>query len=147
MEDVKWNSLKIEVEEYIEAETELEDGLKQVLRLNLTIGDNSPSERENCRNSLKALLKGRNGTPFRKGKKGSVPASVRISIDAICLEVEKSATAYFESNEYIPKITTARGGSLYDDAQSYAQSMVKRTRTNLATMYKKGSWDGSLENL
>ncbi len=71
MNDEEWNSLKLEVEEYLEADTTLGDGLKQVLRLNLQIGDNTPNEREAARNALKALLRGRDGTPFRKAKEFS----------------------------------------------------------------------------
>ncbi len=58
MEDMKWESIVLDVNEYLEAATDLEDGLAQVLRLNLQIGTNNPSEREASHMALKALLRG-----------------------------------------------------------------------------------------
>ena len=147
MDDVNWNSLVIEVEEYLEADETLEEGLKQVLRLNLQIGTNNTSEREAARNALKALLRGRDGTPFRKGKKSAVPTAVRLSIDRICGVVEEASMLYFNHDSIIGAITTARGGATYDDAEAYASSVVKRTRSQLAKMFKDGSWDGTVESL
>lgn len=147
MDDITWNSLTHEVNEYLEADTTLEDGLRQVIQLNLQIGVNNPSEREAARNALKALLRGRDGTPFRKGKKSSVPTAVRVSIDKACGIVEEASLAYFNSHDLISKITLARGGKQYESAEDYAHSVVKRTRTQLAKLYKEGSWDGSFDSL
>ena len=55
MENTEWDSLVLDVNEYLEA-ADLEAGLSQVISLNLEIGTNDPSERENCRNAIKALL-------------------------------------------------------------------------------------------
>ena len=67
MNDTEWESLKIEVQEFLNA-GELSDSLRQICELNLTIGDNNPKERLAAKGALKALLTGREGTPFRKGK-------------------------------------------------------------------------------
>ena len=83
MDDTTWNSLVIEVREYLEADLTLDAGLRQVVELNLQIGTNNPSERVAAEGALKALLKGRDGTPFRRGQKSAVPASVRVAIDRI----------------------------------------------------------------
>jgi len=147
MDNIEWNSLKVEVEEYLEADTKLEDGLKQVLRLNLQIGDNSPDERDAAKGALKALLRGRDGTPFRKGKKSSVPTTVRISIDKACSLVEESSLAYYNSNFLMAKVLVARGGKQYENAEDYAKAIVKRTRTHLAKLFKEGSWDGNFDSL
>jgi hypothetical protein len=147
MDDNEWNSLVIEVNEYLEADNSLEEGLKQVIALNLQIGENNPSERIAAKNALKALLRGRDGTPFRKGKKSSVPTSVRMNIDKACGLVEESAIAYFNSHELISKITVGRGGKPYEDAEDYAKSVVKKTRNSLAKMFKDGVWDGGIDSL
>ena len=84
MDDTTWESLKIEVNEYLEADTTLDAGLRQVVELNLQIGTNNPDERTAAEGALKALLKGIDGTPFRRGQKSAVPAAVRVSIDRIC---------------------------------------------------------------
>lgn len=146
MENTEWDSLVLDVNEYLEA-ADLEAGLSQVISLNLEIGTNDTSERENCRNAIKALLKGRDGTPFRKGKKPSVPTAVRVSIDRICGVVAEAATAYFNHDEIIASVSFARGGVLYEDAEAYASSVVKRTRSALVKQYKSGEWDGSVASL
>jgi len=150
MDDTTWDSLVIEVNEYLEADTTLDAGLRQVVELNLQIGSNNPDERTAAEGALKALLKGRDGTPFRRGQKSAVPAAVRVSIDRICGVVEEAALGYFNHDEIIGAITLQHvksGGGQYEDASAYASAVVKRTRNNLSKMYKEGSWDGSVDSL
>lgn len=150
MDNTQWDSLVIEVNEYLEADTTLDAGLRQVIELNLQIGTNNPNEREAAQGALKALLKGRDGTPFRRGQKSAVPASVRVAIDRICGVVEEAATNYYNHDAIIASISMKHiksGGGAYEDASEYALAVVKRTRNNLSKMFKDGSWDGSLESL
>lgn len=150
MDDTTWDSLVIEVNEYLEADTTLDAGLRQVVELNLQIGTNNADERTAAEGALKALLKGRDGTPFRRGQKSAVPASVRVSIDRICGIVEEAAIGYFDHDAVIGAITMRHiksGGGQFEDASDYASAVVKRTRNNLGKMYKDGSWDGSLDSL
>ena len=105
MDNTQWDSLVIEVNEYLEADTTLDAGLRQVVELNLQIGTNNPNEREAAQGALKALLKGRDGTPFRRGQKSAVPASVRVAIDRICGVVEEAATNYYNHDGIIASIT------------------------------------------
>lgn len=150
MDDIAWNSLVIEINEYLEADDSLEEGLRQVVQLNLQIGTNSPSERNAAHGALKALLKGRDGTPFRRGQKSAVPASVRVAIDRICGVVEEASLAYFNHDAIIGAVTlkhTKSGGGAFESAEAYADSVVRRTRNNLAKMFKNGDWDGSVESL
>ena len=150
MDNTQWDSLVIEVNEYLEADTTLDAGLRQVVELNLQIGTNNPNEREAAQGALKALLKGRDGTPFRRGQKSAVPASVRVAIDRICGVVSDASVQYYNSDAIIGAITMKHiksGGGQYDDADDYAVACVKRTRNNLSKMYKEGSWDGSVDSL
>ena len=150
MDNTQWDSLVIEVREYLEADTGLDAGLKQVIELNLQIGTNNANERVAAKGALKALLKGRDGTPFKRGQKSAVPASVRISIDKICGVVEEAAMNYYNHDAIIGAITMKHiksGGGQYDDASDYASAVVKRTRNNLSKMYKDGTWDGTVESL
>ena len=128
MEEIKWESLKIEIEEYLEAADDIEDGLSQVLRLNLQIGQNKPSERENVKNAMRSLLKGRDGTPFGKGKRSSVPATVRVAIDKVCNSVRDASTVYFNWHPHIAMVTLGRGKKSYDNAEDYAKAQVKAAR-------------------
>lgn len=150
MDETTWESLKIEVNEYLEADTTLDAGLRQVVELNLQIGTNNPDERTAAEGALKALLKGRDGTPFRRGQKSAVPAAVRVSIDRICGVVEEAAIGYYNHDAVIGAITMKHiksGGGQYDDAEDYASAVVKRTRNNLGKMFKNGDWDGSVDSL
>ena len=150
MDNTQWDSLVIEVREYLEADTGLDAGLKQVVELNLQIGTNNPNERVAAKGALKALLKGRDGTPFKRGQKSAVPASVRVSIDKICGVVQEGAMNYYNHDAIIGAITMKHiksGGGQYDDASDYASAVVKRTRNNLSKMYKDGTWDGTVESL
>jgi len=150
MDNTQWDSLVIEVKEYLEADTGLDAGLKQVIELNLQIGTNNPNERVAAQGALKALLKGRDGTPFKRGQKSAVPASVRVSIDKICGVVQEAAINYYSHDAIIGAITMRHiksGGGQYDDASDYASAVVKRTRNNLSKMYKDGTWDGAVESL
>ena len=147
MEEIKWQSLKIEIEEYLEAADDIEDGLSQVLRLNLQIGQNKPSERENVKNAMRYLLKGRDGTPFGKGKRSGVPAIVRVAIDRVCNRVGEASMLYFNHHPYIAMVTLGRGKKSYDSAEEYAKAQVKAARARLAKMYKDKLWDGTLESL
>ena len=149
MDNTQWDSLCIEVNEYLEAST-LDAGLRQVVELNLQIGTNNPNERSAAEGALKALLKGRDGTPFRRGQKSAVPASVRVSIDKICGVVEEASLNYFNHDEIMGSNTLKHiksGGGSFDSAEDYASAVVKRTRSNLSKMYKAETWDGSIESL
>ena len=150
MDNTQWDSLCIEVNEYLEADTTLDAGLRQVVELNLQIGTNNPNEQAAAEGALKALLKGRDGTPFRRGQKSAVPASVRVSIDRICGVVEEAATNYYNHDPIIASISMKHiksGGGAFEDAEEYATTVVKRTRNNLGKMFKDGSWDGSVDSL
>jgi len=150
MDNTQWESLVIEVTEYLEADTTLDAGLRQVVELNLQIGTNNENERSAAEGALKALLRGRDGTPFRRGQKSAVPASVRVSIDRICGVVSEAATNYYNHDAVIASITMKHiksGGGQFDDAEDYAQACQKRTRNNLSKMFKDGSWDGSVDSL
>ena len=150
MDNTQWDSLCIEVNEYLEADTTLDAGLRQVVELNLQIGTNNPDEQAAAEGALKALLKGRNGTPFRRGQKSAVPASVRVAIDRICGVVEEAAIGYYNHDAIIGAISMKHnksGGGQFADAEEYAQAVVKRNRNTLSKMYKEGTWDGSLDSL
>lgn len=150
MDNTEWDSLVIEVNEYLEADTTLDAGLRQVVELNLQIGTNNSDERTAAQGALKALLKGRDGTPFRRGQKSAVPASVRVAIDRICGVVREASVQYYNHDAIIGAISMKHiksGGGQYDDASDYADACVKRTKNNLSKMYKDGSWDGSLDSL
>ena len=54
MDDVKWDSIVIETNEYLETDA-IDGALKQVVQLHLEVGQNNPNERDAAANALKAL--------------------------------------------------------------------------------------------
>ena len=149
MDENTWTNLTIEINEYLEV-GDLDAGLTQVVRLHMQVGENNPAERGAAGAALRALLKGRVGTPFRRGQKSSVPASVRVSIDKICQVVEEASIAYFNFDSIIKTVTIQHaksGGGQFESAEHYAKIAVKRTRNTLSRLFKEGSWDGSMQTL
>ena len=123
--------------------------LDHLEKMKFRLPDN-PDERDAATGALKALLKGRDGTPFRRGQKSAVPASVRVAIDRICGVVEEAALGYYNHDAIIGAISMKHnksGGGQFADAAEYAQAVVKRNRNTLSKMYKEGTWDGSLDSL
>jgi len=151
MDNVTWESLVIEVNEYLAADEELDGSLRQVIELNLQVGTNNENERESCASSLKALLKGRPGSPLgRRGQKPSTPAAVRVVIDKISAVVEEAAMAYYGFDPVISAISfqhARSGGGAYESGEDYANAQVKRVKNTLTKLYKEGGWDGTLESL
>lgn len=150
MDNVKWDSLVIEINEYLDADDSLDAALRQVVELHLQVGQENPNEREAAQNALKALLKGRDGTPFRRGQKSSVPASVRVAIDRICGVVNEANMAYYGYDGIIASLSfkhNKSGGGLYEDADEFASAQTKKMRNKLSTLYREGNWDGSVESL
>ena len=150
MEDVKWDSLVIEINDYLEADEQLDGALKQVVELHLQVGQENPNERDAAANALKALLKGRDGTPFRRGQKSAVPASVRVAIDRICGVVEEASVAYYNHDGIIAAVSLKHaksGGGQFDDAEAYATAQTKKVRNLLSKMYRTEQWDGSINSL
>jgi len=150
MEQVKWDSLVIEINDYLEADETLDAALRQVVELHIQVGQENPNEREAAQNALKALLKGRDGTPFRRGQKSSVPASVRVAIDRICGVVNEANLAYYNHDGIISALSfkhTKSGGGLYETADEFASAQTKKMRNKLSAMYRDGSWDGSVNSL
>lgn len=151
MDDVKWDSLVIEVNDYLEADESLDGALKQVVQLHLQVGQENPNEREAAANALKALLKGRDGSPLgRRGQRSSVPAAIRVAIDRICGVVEEASMAYFNHDGIISAVTLKHaksGGGTFESAEDYAKAQSKKVRTSLSKKFKEGTWDGSIESL
>ena len=140
MDEMEWNSLVLEVNEYLAADSELDASLRQVVELNLEVGQNNESERETVKNSLKAILKGRDGTPFRRGQKSSVPAAARVAIDRICGIVESAALDFYNADSLIASVSfkhAKSGGGLYESGEDYAAAQGKRVRNKLNTLYKE----------
>lgn len=146
----EWENLVAEVNEYLEATNDLSEAVMTVVKMNLQIGSNNEDERASATLSIKALLKGRDGTPFRKGNKTSIPASVRINIDKICSVYSEAISAFFNHDALMPRILFRHGksgGGTYESEKEYKLTELKRLRTKLSKMYKMGDWDGHMESL
>lgn len=149
MDSEEWSDICKDVVEYLEVATDLPEPVEKVVRMNLGIGNAEPTERETAVLSIKALLKGREGTPFRKGHKASVPASVRVAIDRLVNHYDGALRAYYGHHPVIQFITFRHGksgGGCFNSEKEYLLAEKKKLRTKLANMYKAGNWDGTYEH-
>lgn len=150
MEDMEWNSIVLDVQEYLNADNDLSPALSQVVELHLQVGNEDANERASAHKALKGLLSGRNGSPFRKGQKSSIPTAVRINVDRICGLVEEAAENFYNHDPIMGAILfkhVKSGGGLFEDSSEYAASVSKRTRNALNGRFKAQTWDGLLESL
>ena len=147
---MEWNSIVLDVQEYLNADNDLSPALSQVVELHLQVGNEDANERASSHKALKGLLSGRNGSPFRKGQKSSIPTAVRINVDRICGVVEEAAENFYNHDPIMGAILfkhVKSGGGLFEDSSEYAASVGKRTRNALNGRYKDKSWDGLLDSL
>ena len=150
MEEDKWQNAKLDVEEYLESGAELSDGLIQILRLNLEVGDNDEKARLGVLKSLKALLRDKEGTPFHKGNKSDLPAKVRVVVERLGKFMHGASMAYMESSSVMKFITQRHkksGGGFYKTHKEFADANKKRLITRLKKEYRLGQWDGTLTGL
>ena len=150
MEDNKWTHIKLDVEEYLESGAKLSDGLRQVIELNLQVGDNDEKARIGVWKSLKALLKGKEGTPFHKGNKSDLPAKVRVNVERLGKTMYSASMVYMEYDDIMQYITPRHkksGGGFYKTHKEFANANKKRLMTRLKKEYRLGLWDGTVEGL
>ena len=150
MEEDKWEHIKLDVLEYLESGAELSDGLKQVLELNLQVGDNDERARIGVVKSLRALLSGKEGTPFHKGNTSDLPAKIRVNVARLGKTMYEASLKYMEHDEVMQYITPRHkksGGGFYKTHKEYALANKKRLMTKLKKKYRLGHWDGTIEGL
>jgi len=150
MEEDKWQNAKLDVEEYLESGAELSEGLIQILRLNLEVGNNDERTRVGVLKSLKALLKDKEGTPFHKGNKSDLPAKVRVNVERLGKKMYGACMQYMECDPIIIFVTPRHkksGGGFYKTNKEYAMANKKRLITRLKKEYRLGQWDGTLEGI
>jgi len=150
MEEDKWQNAKLDVEEYLDAGAELSEGIVQVIRLNLTIGETQPKERKGIVKAIKAMLAGKEGTPFHKGNKSDLPAKVRVVVEQLGKKMYGASITYMEFDEVMQYITPRHkksGGGFYKSDKEFALANKKRLMTRLKKEYRKGHWDGTVDGL
>ena len=150
MEEDKWQNVKLDVEEYLESGAELSDGLSQILRLNLEVGDSDEKARVGVVKSLKALLKDKEGTPFHKGNKSDLPAKVRVVVEQLGKTMYNASITYMGYHAVIRYITPRHkksGGGFYKSDKEFALANKKRLMTRLKKEFRDGRWDGTVAGL
>jgi len=150
MEEDKWQHIKLDVEEYLESGAELSEGIVQVIRLNLTIGETQPNERKGIVKAIRAMLTDKEGTPFHKGNKSDLPAKVRVVVEQLGKKMYGASITYMEFDEVMRYITPRHkksGGGFYKSDKEFALANKKRLMTRLKKRYRDGHWDGTVDGL
>jgi hypothetical protein len=129
-----------------------DEGTAQTLNYLVSLGNESDAgNQENVLASIKALCKGKPGSPFgRRGKPPALPPSVLAVVDEVEVMVANAATAYFASNGVIQVVTKkhgrSKGSPYYESAEAFGASQGKASRKTLTAAYKD-NWDGTHDGL
>lgn len=128
-----------------------DDGTAQTLNYLTELGNSDESQQENVLASIKALCKGKPGSPFgRRGKPPALPPSVLAVVDEVEAIVANAATDYFASNGVIQVVTRkhgrSKGSPYYENAGTFGASQGKAARKTLTAAYKE-NWDGTHDGL
>lgn len=141
-----WSDLVDLTEDYLKG-AEI-DGVAEVIRLHIRLGNENESMRKSAEISIRSILKGRDGSPFKSGIRSDKPVKVRITVDEIGREVYAASFNFYNAvpNGILLKHGKS-GGGRYEDAEEYAEAETKRIKTALHKKYKKGTWNGTRESL
>ena len=143
---MEWTDLVLTVEAYVE-DTDLGE-LAKVIEILITAGNDNEKERKSAESSIRGLLKGREGSPFRQGVRSTQPVSVRISIDKVGKMVREASMVYFNMVPDGLHLKHGKsGGGGYVSAKEYATNEEKKIKTDLQRRFNSKSWDGTLEGL
>lgn len=147
-----WEDTKNKVNTMIEADTlgSLDDGLRIVCTHLIATGDSKPEMQEQMAKSLREVLRGSHGYPWRRGGGGILSATALSTVDAIVANVEDNfATAFNIGGAGLRALLVPHGKSKkshFDNGADYASTLTKTIRKNATTLFKAG-WDGNLETL
>jgi hypothetical protein len=129
-----------------------DEGTAQTLNYLQNLGNESDAgNQENVLASIKALCKGKPGSPFgRRGKPPALPPSVLAVVDEVEVIVANAATDYFASNSVIQVVTKkhgrSKGSPYYESAEAFGRAQGKASRKTLTAAYKE-NWDGTHDGL
>ncbi|QDP51870.1 MAG: hypothetical protein GOVbin4206_37 [Prokaryotic dsDNA virus sp.] len=145
---MNWEDFVQVVESYVWIRKEELGGIVQVIDLLLDAGKNNEDERSNAIASVKGLLKGREGSPFRQGVRSTKPISVKVNIDKVGKMVEEASKVYFSMVPNGLHLKHGKsGGGGFASAEEYAKVEKKKVMTMLYRRHTNGLWDGTLEGL
>ena len=143
-----WNARIEEVSEFMETEG-FDVGLHQALQFTINFGNENEDKQEQVWESVKAMIRGLDGSPVKRGKKSNLPASVNVVIDGVSREVGNAHSSFFDENSVLQAVLLKHGKS--------GAAIAGKTRTLLKKMYLGATnkddeliypeWDGSRDNL
>jgi hypothetical protein len=154
-----WNARIEEVSEFMETEG-FDVGLHQALQFTINFGNENEDKQEQVWESVKAMIRGLDGSPVKRGKKSNLPASVNVVIDGVSREVGNAHGSFFDENNVLQAVLLKHGksgGGSYANGDEYGAAIAGKTRTLLKKMYLGATnkddeliypeWDGSRDNL
>ena len=143
---MEWEDLVLLVEAYME-DADL-GKLEDVVDTLISAGNDNENERKNAEFSIRGLLKGRDGSPFRQGVRSTHPVSVKVNIDKVAKMVYEASKVYFEMVPNGLHLKHGKsGGGGYASAHEYALNEKKKISTDLQRRFTNKKWDGTLEGL
>ena len=147
-----WEETRNKVNKMIEADTQnsIDESLKIVCTHLIANGDSKVEMQEQMAKSLREVLRGCHGYPWRRGGGGILSATALSTVDAIVTNVEDAfSTAFNSGGAGLRALLVPHGKSKkshFDNGADYASTLTKTIRKNATTLFKAG-WDGNLETL
>ncbi len=146
-----WEDTKRKVEAMIEANGDnLDESLVIVCHHLMSQGDTKVETQQQMAKSLKEVLRGCNGYPWRRGGGGILSATALSTVDAIVADVQSAFAEAFDScGDGVRAFLLPHGkskNSHFADGADYASTLTKTIRKNATNLYKLG-WDGTIEGL
>ena len=153
METDEWNARIVgPLNEWLESGA-VDGGIEQTLGYLVELGNSAePADRDGVVNSIKALCKGKAGSPFgRRGKPPALPPAALAVSDEVGAIVANAMEEAFNSNSAIQAVILRHGRSKgsrhYADGAAFGKSMAKTAQGVIKAAHKDGGWDGSLDGL
>ena len=119
----------------------------------MDLGNNSDSEgREGVVASIKALCKGKPGSPFgRRGKPPALPPGALAVSDEVGAIVANAAEEFFNTHPAIQAVILRHGRSKgsrnHANGAAYGAQLAKAAQNVLKESFKDESWDGTHDGL
>jgi hypothetical protein len=148
-----WNDTKLKVNTMIDADEAgtIDESLRVVCGHLIATGDAKPDMQLQMTKSLKEVLRGQNGYPWRRGGGGILSATALSVVDSICSEAASSfATAFDECGSGIRALLTPHGKSKknsYADGADFGQYIAVKIRKTATGLFKDETWDGTMDGL
>lgn len=146
MNNDEWQTFCEKVNEY---ENSPDASAPNVVAINAlcAAGEEDANERENVQSSVKALLKGKPGNPFRGGRMSVLSPAQNAEVNRRLGEFALVVADAFDGDVFFCEVILPHGRSkkdAYENGADFAESIVAKAVENAKSMAKEGTLNSLL---